>query len=84
MNPQDLVLLITRQMPFGKNQSRLIADLRAITSSGSHGLASPKASGRRLTLMQEIDHDGLGDMLAPMRRRPASAEFRGAVAVLRR
>ncbi|HSX69438.1 MAG TPA: DUF3820 family protein, partial [Pseudomonas sp.] len=27
MNPEDLLLLVTRTMPFGKYQGRLIADL---------------------------------------------------------
>ena len=85
MNPQDLELLVTREMPFGKYQGRLIADLPGHYLNWFAREGFPKGEiGRLLALMQEIDHNGLRDILAPLRRRPAGTEFRNAVAVVRR
>jgi uncharacterized protein (DUF3820 family) len=72
MNPRDLELLVTREMPFGKYKGRRIADLPG------HYLAwfaragfPPGEIGRLLALMHEIDHNGLSDILAPLLlRRP--------------
>jgi uncharacterized protein (DUF3820 family) len=68
MNPEDLQLLVTRTMPFGKHKGSLIADLpgdylRWFTREGV-----PKGEiGRLLLLMHEIDHNGLTDLLKPLR-----------------
>jgi uncharacterized protein len=76
MNPQDLELLVTREMPFGKYRGRLIADLPGHYLNWFAREGFPKGEiGRLLALMQEIDHNGLRDILAPLRRRPAGAEF---------
>lgn len=68
MKPEDLVKLVTLQIPFGKYKGRLFADLPG------HYLAwfartgfPPGETGRLLALMHEIDHNGLGRLLAPLR-----------------
>ena len=69
MSPQDLELLVTREMPFGKYQGRLIADLPGHYLNWFAREGFPKGEiGRLLALMQEIDHNGLRDILAPLRR----------------
>ena len=69
MNPQDLELLVTREMPFGKYQGRLIADLPGNYLNWFAREGFPRGEiGRLLALMQEIDHNGLRDILAPLRR----------------
>ena len=69
MNPQDLELLVTREMPFGKYKGRLIADLPGNYLNWFARQGCPKGEiGRLLALMQEIDHNGLRDILAPLRR----------------
>ena len=69
MNPEDLQKLVTMAMPFGKHKGTLIADLPA---SYLHWFARegfPKGElGRLLALMREIDHNGLKDILKPLRR----------------
>ena len=68
MNPDDLQLLVTRTMTFGKHKGRLIADL---PDNYLHRFALedfPKGEiGRLLGLMHEIDHNGLSDLLKPLR-----------------
>jgi uncharacterized protein (DUF3820 family) len=69
MNPEDLQLLVTREMPFGKYKGRPIADLPGnyLTWFAREGF--PKGEiGRLLALMHEIDHNGLSDLLKPLRR----------------
>lgn len=69
MQPEDLQLLVTRQMPFGKYKGRLIADLPGhyLNWFAREGFP-PGEIGRLLRLMQEIDHNGLKDILAPLRK----------------
>lgn len=71
MNPDDLLLLLRREMPFGKYKGRLIADLPGnyLNWFAREGFP-PGELGRLLALMHEIDHNGLGDLLAPLRRGP--------------
>jgi uncharacterized protein (DUF3820 family) len=70
MNPEDLDLLVTREMPFGKYKGRLIADLPGNYLNWFARRGFPKGEiGRLLALMQEIDHNGLKDILAPLRQR---------------
>ena len=70
MNPEDLQRLVTVAMPFGKYKGRLIADL---PGNYLHWFARegfpPGEIGRLLALMQEIDHNGLSDLLKPLRQR---------------
>lgn len=70
MNPDDLLLLVTRTMPYGKYKGRLIADLPG------HYLAwfarqgfPPGEIGRLLALMHELDHNALTSLLDPLRQR---------------
>jgi uncharacterized protein len=69
MTPQDLELLVTREMPFGKYKGRLIADLPGHYLNWFARAGFPKGEiGRLLQLMQEIDHNGLKPLLDPIRR----------------
>jgi uncharacterized protein (DUF3820 family) len=70
MQPEDLELLVTREMPFGKHRGRSIAGLPGnyLNWFAREGFP-PGEIGRLLALMQEIDHNGLKDILAPLRRR---------------
>ena len=68
MQAHDLQLLVTREMPFGKYQGRLIADLPGDYLNWFARTGFPKGEiGRLLALMQEIDSNGLGDLLKPLR-----------------
>ena len=69
MNPEDLLLLVTREMPFGKHKGTLIADLPGNYLNWFAREGFPKGEiGRLLALMQEIDHNGLKPLLDPLRR----------------
>ena len=70
MSPEDLELLVTRKMPFGKHKGRTIADLprNYLNWFASTGFP-PGEIGRLLALMQEIDHNGLKHLLTPLRLR---------------
>jgi hypothetical protein len=64
MDPEDLLLLVTRAMPFGKYKGRLIADLPGDYLRWFVREGVPKGEiGRLLALMHEIDHNGLSDLL---------------------
>lgn len=70
MNPEDLQLLVTREMPFGKYKGRLIADLPGVYLNWFARQGFPKGEiGRLLALMHEIDHNNLGALLEPLRKR---------------
>lgn len=70
MNPEDLLLLVTRTMPFGKHKGKLIADLPGnyLNWFAREGFPAGEI-GRLLSLMQEIDHNGLSGLLEPLRHR---------------
>ena len=70
MTPEDLQRLVTVEMPFGKHQGRLIADLPGnyLNWFAREGFP-PGDLGRLLALMHEIDHNGLSGLLDPLRRR---------------
>ena len=69
MQPKDLQRLLTTQMPFGKYQGRLIADLPGQYLNWFARKGFPKSDlGRLLELMHEIDHNGLSDLLTPLRK----------------
>ncbi len=69
MDPQDLQLLLTRTMPYGKYKGRLIADLPGNYLNWFAREGFPKGEiGRLLALMQEIDHNGLASLLDPLRK----------------
>lgn len=70
MKPEDLELLVTRQMPFGKHKGRLIADLPGNYLNWFAREGFPEGEiGRLLALMHEIDHNGLTNLLQPLRQR---------------
>ncbi|WOD09574.1 DUF3820 family protein [Pseudomonas sp. NyZ704] len=69
MNPEDLPLLLERQMPYGKYQGRVIADLPGHYLNWFAREGFPRGEiGRLLALMQEIDHNGLSYLLDPLRK----------------
>jgi uncharacterized protein len=70
MQAEDLQKLVNRTMPFGKYQGRLIADLPGDYLNWFAREGFPKSEiGRLLQLMHEIDHNGLSDLLTPLRQR---------------
>ncbi len=70
MSPEDLHKLATTQMPFGKHKGVLIADLPGNYLNWFAREGFPKGEmGRLLALMHEIDHNGLSDLLTPLRSR---------------
>ena len=69
MTPEDLQLLVIREMPFGKYKGRVIADLPGNYLAWFAREGFPKGEiGRLLALMLEIDHNGLSSLLTPLRR----------------
>jgi hypothetical protein len=68
-SPEQLLWLLTTQMPFGKYEGRFIADLPGhyLNWFAREGFP-PGQIGRLLALMQTIDHNGLKHLLAPLRR----------------
>lgn len=69
MQPKDLQRLVTTVMPFGKYQGRLIANLPGQYLNWFAREGFPKSDiGRLLELMHEIDHNGLSDLLTPLRK----------------
>ena len=73
MKPEDLERLVLLEMPFGKHKGKLIADLPGnyLTWFARKGFPTSEI-GRLLALMHEIDHNGLSDLLKPLRNRSAS------------
>ena len=70
MQPEDLPLLLVREMPFGKYKGRVIADLPGHYLNWFAREGFPKGEiGRLLALMQEIDHNGLSSLLDPLRKK---------------
>ena len=68
MNSQDLQKLVTMTMPFGKHQGKLLADLPGNYLNWFAREGFPRGEiGRLLALMHEIDHNGLSDLLQPLR-----------------
>ena len=69
MRPEDLEKLVTLPMPFGKHKGTLIADLPGNYLNWFAREGFPKGEiGQLLQLMQEIDHNGLSDLLKPLRQ----------------
>lgn len=69
MTPDDLELLVTRVMPYGKYKGRLMADLPGHYLNWFARNGFPQGEiGRLLELMQEIDHNGLKPLLDPLRK----------------
>lgn len=74
MDAKLLELLVTREMPYGKYKGRLLADLPGnyLTWFARDGFPAGEL-GRLLALMHEIDHNGLGPLLDPLRKRKAGS-----------
>ena len=69
MKPEDLQLLVSRTMPFGKHKGVSIADLPGNYLNWFARTGFPAGEiGRLLQLMQEIDHNGLKPILDPLRK----------------
>jgi uncharacterized protein (DUF3820 family) len=69
MNSEDLQKLVTMKMPFGKHQGTVLADLPGNYLNWFAREGFPKGEiGRLLAMMQEIDHNGLSELLTPLRR----------------
>lgn len=70
MKPENLLTLVRMPMPYGKYAGRLIADLPGPYLAWFAREGFPDGElGRLLALMHEIDHNGLGELLTPLRRR---------------
>jgi uncharacterized protein (DUF3820 family) len=68
MHPEDLELLLTRVMPFGKYKGRFIADLPGHYLNWFARKGFPAGEiGRLLALLHELDHNGLRSLLDPLR-----------------
>lgn len=68
MQAKDLPRLLSVQMPYGKYQGRLIADLPGSYLNWFAREGFPAGDlGRLLALMHEIDHNGLSELLTPLR-----------------
>ena len=69
MQPDDLQRLLSTAMPYGKYKGRMIADLPGQYLNWFAREGFPKGEiGRLLALIQEIDHNGLSDLLTPLRK----------------
>lgn len=68
MKPEDLEKLVTRRMPYGKYEGRLLANLPGpyLNWFARQGFP-PGEIGQLLHLMHEIDHNGLSPLLDPLR-----------------
>lgn len=68
MQAEDLQLLVTWKMPFGKYQGRLLADLPGhyLGWFAREGFP-PGQLGRLLAIMYELDHNALRSLLDPLR-----------------
>ncbi len=70
MDPDKLQRLVTMQMPYGKHKGTVLADLPGNYLNWFAREGFPKGElGQLLALMQEIDHNGLSDLLTPLRGR---------------
>lgn len=72
MNSESFERLLTTEMPYGKYKGTLIADLPGnyLNWFAREGFP-PGELGRLLALMHEIDHNGLKDLLRPLRGKAA-------------
>jgi len=66
----SLERLVKTEMPYGKHKGTLLADLPGnyLSWFAREGFP-PGQLGRLLALMHELDHNGLRDLLQPLRRR---------------
>jgi len=65
----NLLLLVSRVMPYGKYKGRLIADLPGHYLNWFAREGFPRGElGTLLALMHELDHNGLKSLLDPLRK----------------
>jgi uncharacterized protein (DUF3820 family) len=70
MNAAHLERLLTQQMPYGKYQGHLIADLPGTYLNWFARKGFPPGEiGQLLALMHELDHNGLSGLLDPLRQK---------------
>ncbi len=70
MNSVDLQNLVSVEMPYGKYKGRLLADLPGNYLNWFARKGFPNGElGRLLSLMQEIDHNGLSYLIDPLRKK---------------
>jgi uncharacterized protein (DUF3820 family) len=68
IDPEKLQRLVTLEMPYGKYKGRVLADLPGNYLNWFAREGFPRGElGQLLALMHEIDHNGLSDLLAPLR-----------------
>lgn len=68
MDTAQLQRLVTVAMPYGEYQGRVIADLPGNYLNWFAREGFPRGDiGRLLALMHEIDHNGLSELLEPLR-----------------
>jgi uncharacterized protein (DUF3820 family) len=68
LDPALLLKLVRTPMPYGKYAGRLLADLPGTYLNWFAREGFPKGElGRLLALMQTIDHNGLRELLRPLR-----------------
>ena len=70
LDADQLQRLVTTEMPYGKHKGRRSADLPGNYLNWFAREGFPKGElGALLALMHEIDHNGLSDLLKPLRGR---------------
>ncbi len=81
MDADSLQQLVSMEMPYGKYKGRLLADLPGNYLNWFAREGFPKGElGRLLALMHEIDHNGLSQLLQPLRnRRPRAGGDPGPI-----
>ena len=68
IDPEKLQRLVTQPMPYGKHKGTVLADLPGNYLNWFAREGFPKGElGQLLALMHEIDHNGLSDLLRPLR-----------------
>ena len=70
MDADSLQKLVSMEMPYGKHKGWLLADLPGnyLNWFAREGFPAGEL-GRLLALMHEIDHNGLSQLLEPLRNR---------------
>jgi uncharacterized protein len=69
IDPDQLQRLVTTAMPYGKYKGTLLADLPGNYLNWFAREGFPRGDlGRLLALMHEIDHNGLAELLTPLRK----------------
>lgn len=67
--PENLALLVSREMPYGKYKGRLLADLPGHYLGWFAREGFPAGElGRLIALMYELDHNALRHLLDPLRQ----------------